>query len=363
MNEVFKILFLEDNVKDVKAMQSELKNAGLHFVSEEVNNESEYLSAVKSFAPDIIIAEQSLKGLSAIDAYKLILSSKDRPAFIIISKNLRDDLALQSCKEGVDDHISKSEYGKLPVLVLKALEKRKQEIQRNEIAIDILKRNKELEAFAYMVSHNLGGSVANIKGLFDIWDPDNRTKHEQKYIYAGLKFSIQKLDEVIKDIQGLLQVKSQADENKQLVKFENLVKDIKMSHSTLIKKSGTKIRTNFKEADGLMTNKSYLNSIFYNLISNSIKYRKDDVPPVITITSKINGDHLELKFKDNGIGIDLKAHGGKLFGLYKRFNDKQEGKGMGLFLVKSQVEALSGTVEVSSQVNKGCEFLLRFPVK
>jgi signal transduction histidine kinase len=363
MTEAYKILFVEDKVNDVKAMQSELKKAGIDFVAEQVNNKNGFLSAITTFEPDIILAEQELGDIDALDAFKFTLSAKNRPAFIIVAKKLRQELALQSCKEGVDDHISKSNYDKLPVLVLKALEKRKQEIQRNEIAIDILKRNKELEAFAYMVSHNLGSSVANIKGLFDIWDPDKRTQHEQKYIYAGLKFSIQKLDEVIKDIQTLLIIKNNLKEGKQLVKFENLVKDIKISHYTVIKKAGVRFRTNFKEVDGLLTNKSYLNSIFYNLISNSIKYKREDVPPLITITSKLDKDHVELIFKDNGIGIDLNAHGENLFGLYKRFNDTQEGKGMGLFLVKSQVEALSGTINVRSEINKGCEFYLRFPVK
>ncbi len=235
--------------------------------------------------------------------------------------------------------------------------------ESDKVMIDLLKRNKELEEFAYMVSHNLGGSVANIKGLFDIWDPEKRTSHEQKYIYAGLKFSIQKLDEVIKDINGILQMKEQVNENKQMVKFGALVKDFKISHYTIIRKAKARIKTNFKEGEGFLTNKGYLNSIFYNLISNSIKYRKEDESPQLTITSKISGDHIELRFKDNGIGIDLETHGPKLFGLYKRFNDKQEGKGMGLFLVKSQVEAMSGTIDVLSDINKGCEFILRLPIK
>jgi signal transduction histidine kinase len=363
MSDVYKILFLEENAEDMEVMRSELKNAGIDFVSEQVHDGTEFASAVNNFEPDIVLSEQILGDFSALNAFNLILPNKNRPAFIIVSKNLRDDLALQSCKEGVDDHLSKKDYRRLPVLVLKALEKRKQEIQRNEIAIEILKRNKELEAFAYMVSHNLGGSVANIKGLFDIWDPDKRTRHEQKYIYAGLKFSIQKLDGVIKDIQEILQIRKQGKENKQLVKFESLVSDIKISHYIAFKKAGARIKVNFKDVESIMTNKSYMNSIFYNLISNSIKYRKEDVTPQITIKSRMDKDHIELIFKDNGIGIDLNAHGEKLFGLYKRFNETQEGKGMGLFLVKSQVEALSGTIDVWSSVNKGCEFILRFPVK
>lgn len=234
-------------------------------------------------------------------------------------------------------------------------------MRKDKAIIDLLKRNKELEEFVYMIAHNLGGPVANIKGLFDIWDPDKKTKHEQKYIYEGLKFSIEKLGEVIKDINCILQVKEKLKENRVAVKFDSLVKDIKLTNYTLIKKSKARIRTNFKEADVLLTNKGYLNSIFYNLIMNSIKYCKPHEQPLIIISSKLLKDHVELTFKDNGIGIDLEQHGTKIFGLYKRFSDTQEGKGMGLFLVKSQVEALSGSVVVKSELNKGCEFILRLP--
>ncbi len=233
---------------------------------------------------------------------------------------------------------------------------------KDKIIIDLLKRNKELEEFAFMIAHNLGSPVANIKGLFDIWDPEKKTMHEQKYIFAGLKFSINKLDEVITDINSILQVKEKVKENREAVKFDRLVKDIKLMNYTLMKRTNARISTNFKEANALQTNKGYLYSIFYNLIINSIKYRKENTQALISISSKRVEDHVELTFKDNGIGIDLAQHGTKIFGLYKRFNDTQEGKGIGLFLVKSQVESLSGTIVVKSEANSGCEFILRFPL-
>jgi signal transduction histidine kinase len=112
-----------------------------------------------------------------------------------------------------------------------------------------------------------------------------------------------------------------------------------------------------------MSLKSYVYSIFYNLISNSIKYKKPDICPVIEIKSVRREDKIELLFKDNGRGIDLKKSGQHVFGLYKRFHWDVEGKGVGLFTVKTQVEALGGKISIKSEVNKGTEFKILFAIE
>jgi signal transduction histidine kinase len=121
------------------------------------------------------------------------------------------------------------------------------------------------------------------------------------------------------------------------------------------------LNTDFSEANELITIKSYIYSIFYNLISNSIKYRQLGIKPIISIQSKRSNDKIILVFKDNGIGIDLNKLGGQVFGLYKRFHQHVEGKGMGLYMVKTQVEMIGGTIEIISEVNKGTEFIITLP--
>ena len=112
----------------------------------------------------------------------------------------------------------------------------------------------------------------------------------------------------------------------------------------------------------MLTIKSYLYSVFYNLISNSIKYRKPDEKPVIRIASAQTGTHIELLFSDNGIGIDVERYRSDLFGLYKRFHNHAEGKGMGLYMVKSQVETMGGRITMTSKVNVGTKFKIDFDV-
>lgn len=104
-----------------------------------------------------------------------------------------------------------------------------------------------------------------------------------------------------------------------------------------------------------------LHSILYNLVSNGIKYRSMERKPEITIKSSSQPDSYQITVEDNGLGIDMESFGSKLFSLYKRFHLHTEGRGLGLFLVKLQVDALEGKIEVESEIEKGTKFTLTFP--
>jgi signal transduction histidine kinase len=94
----------------------------------------------------------------------------------------------------------------------------------------------------------------------------------------------------------------------------------------------------------------------YNFISNAIRYSHPERNPEITITFSKKSNSLSIK--DNGIGIDLKKNGSKLFGMYKTFTNNPESKGIGLFITKNQVEAMGGKIEVKSELNIGTTFII-----
>jgi signal transduction histidine kinase len=102
--------------------------------------------------------------------------------------------------------------------------------------------------------------------------------------------------------------------------------------------------------------------MLYNLISNAIKYRSSKRTPEILVKSNIKDGHLELIVSDNGLGIEPDLMKDKIFHLGQRFHDHIEGKGMGLFLVRTQVEALSGNISIDTTVNKGTTFHIAIPL-
>jgi light-regulated signal transduction histidine kinase (bacteriophytochrome) len=179
----------------------------------------------------------------------------------------------------------------------------------------------------------------------------------------GLSKSATALDTVLRDLNYILQVKREVNELHAELFFSEIVDQIKLSISNLIIQENASIVTDFSEINKFSTIKTYLYSIFYNLILNSLKYKKPHVDPIIEIKSSLQADSFTLFFKDNGLGIDLEKKGDQLFMLYKRFHFHIEGKGMGLFMVKSQVETLGGKIFVSSEVGKGTEFRIVFDLK
>jgi signal transduction histidine kinase len=131
----------------------------------------------------------------------------------------------------------------------------------------------------------------------------------------------------------------------------------------VIEESGAQIRTDFSGGHIIFANNSYVDSIFYNLISNAIKYRSPDRLCIITVSTKIVDDAFVLSFADNGRGIDLQKHGDKVFGLYKRFHLEIEGKGVGLYLVKSHAQGMGGEAHIESIPEVGTTFKIIFPLQ
>lgn len=292
--------------------------------------------------------------------YRKLMSQPGVPFFITLRLRKRDGVYIWT--EGtVTNMLHNASVRGIVSNFRDVTERKENELQREKITLDLIERNQNLEQYAYIVSHNLRGPVANILGIANLMEMTGCTGLDKEQSLGHLFDSARRLDDVIKDLNMILQMRQGINETREDVVLEDLIKDIELSINDLVKKSKVEISTNFTKMRSMITVRSYLYSIFYNLITNSIKYKQEGTRPVIRISSEVNGDHTRLKFVDNGIGIDLQAHGSKLFGLYKRFHaDYAEGKGIGLFMTKMQVEALGGKISVKSQVNIGTEFIIEF---
>jgi len=241
-------------------------------------------------------------------------------------------------------------------------ERKRTELNREQITKDLIYRNEALNQFTYIISHNLRAPVSSILGLANVLNEMEMTNEEKSEAIAGIAEATHKLDEVIKDLNNILQVKNEVHRYKEEVSFSGLVAEIEIYINRFYVDEKINIITDFSSLEKFNTIKSYFHSIFYNLISNSIKYRNPRIDAVIEIRSEISGDFFALTFKDNGIGFNLDEVGDRIFEMYRRFHLHVEGKGMGLYMVKTQVESLGGKIIIKSEVNKGTEFRLEFPI-
>ena len=236
--------------------------------------------------------------------------------------------------------------------LIKEVKHRSEELENaNQELVD---HNIKLEQFAYIISHNIRAPIARIKGLSTVMDAANSDK-EIRNIVNRMTSATTELDRVVNDLGKILEIKNINDDAFSKVDLQEVVEKIKVLFQTDLENSQAVIRYDFTKLKTIYSLPQYIESIFTNLISNSIKYRHAKRHPVIQIKSFENNGY-QVEFTDNGLGIDLNKYKGDLFTPYKRFHYHVEGKGLGLYLIKSHLEALQGSMEVESEVNKGTTF-------
>ncbi|NCU05382.1 MAG: HAMP domain-containing histidine kinase, partial [Chitinophagaceae bacterium] len=225
------------------------------------------------------------------------------------------------------------------------------------LSTTLLKRNNELQQFAYITSHNLRAPVANLLSLSRLFKQEHLDEHNKIY-FEKIKECIAILNDTLNDVNEILSFRTVANEKMEPVVLEAELKTVIASVSEQINSTGTIINTNFHTPE-VWFSKRIIRSIFQNLLTNAVKYRKKGVTPVITITSAEVKDFYEIRFADNGSGIDLAQYGDKVFHLFQRFHAGIDGKGMGLYIVKTQLEALNGSIRINSNINQGTTFIIQ----
>ena len=218
-------------------------------------------------------------------------------------------------------------------------------------------QNEKLLNFAHIVSHNLRSHSGNLEMLLDIMKTDIPECTENEF-FPLIEEAVNNLSETISNLNEVSIINSK--ESKDL-KAVNL---LKTTHTALANFKASIIATDAKINISIDSNiyvlviPAYLDSILFNLISNSIKYKRPDATPVINISAQQTTDFIKITVSDNGLGIDLNLHKKKIFGLYKTFHKHQEARGLGLYITKNQVEAMNGKINVSSKPNEGTTFTI-----
>lgn len=249
------------------------------------------------------------------------------------------------------------------------LEKKNQQLTQSldEKSLDLLmtnqhllQQNEELQQFSYTVSHNLRGPVASILGLLNLY-AYSKPPDEKAQIIDLLGASAKSLESTILDLSKIIDIRNDKFSLIESVDLHDVVKSITDSLRTSIKENHVVLKLDLQVTE-LNTIKAYIHSILYNLISNAIQYRDKHRGLVISITNHVEGKFVVFEITDNGMGIDMPRYGHLMFRLYKRFHTHVQGKGLGLYLVKQQIEKLNGNIAVKSAPGEGTMFTFFHPV-
>jgi signal transduction histidine kinase len=312
-------LLFEKNLSDKATRENEVLISFLNKANDEIANQN---TAIKSQSEELKARQDQL-----LQANALIEDQKEK--LLEIQSGLQSEL----------------------------VERNRELISTNE---ELIKYNHELQQFSYTVSHNLRGPLARLLGLTNLMEKDlSHLTGAQLDLIKLVGQSAKELDDVIRDLGKIIDIRNDIFRIREKVFFQEEWSGVLRSLSAFIQ-PGMHIDTDFRNAPVVFTVRPILTSILYNLASNAIKYRSSDRPLNLTIKTIRTEDGIQLEVSDNGLGIDLDQNDRNIFGLYKRFHTHTDGKGLGLYLVKLQIESLGGSVNVQSDINVGSTFKVFF---
>jgi|GEM_PF-6956302 len=224
-----------------------------------------------------------------------------------------------------------------------------------KITDDLMKSNNELQQFAYLTSHDLRAPVVNLSSLLKFYNKEIPQDKDNPIIIKKIEHSVEQLKNTLNDLVNIVATKSQNKEEKAKISFSQTCKDVISGINQEVKMAKAEIRTDFK-VRSMLYSKTIMNSIVLNLVTNAVKYRSPNRPLKINIKTYRYEKFVCLEVRDNGLGIDLDKYGDKLFGIYQRFHEAPNSKGLGLYIVKTQVEKMGGHIKVKSKVGGGTTF-------
>jgi len=374
MERVLRILMLEDIVEEAGLIERVLKKAKLPFVSMRVDGPDEFVAALDTFNPDVVLSDHALPQFNSIEALKVCRNRGLLIPFILVTGTVSEEFAVNCLKQGVDDYILKNNLSRLPAAILNSLNQREMESRRlvTELKLrdqneeltktnDLLRKiHMELDNFVYSVSHNLRAPLMSVLGLVTIARMEEEGPKSGDHLFNMIEHSIHRLDDTLKEIldysrnarteTSISEVKlddifnESIERLKYLKGFDRIEKQIQIDTEVPIYSDAYR-----------------LSIIFQNLISNAIKYQDPEKSKnFIRIEAEVTSEEIRITFSDNGVGI-RQEYLPKIFGMFFRATERSEGAGLGLYIVKESISKLGGDISLDSVYNEGTTFNIRLP--
>lgn len=232
----------------------------------------------------------------------------------------------------------------------------------NQKVFALAKSNEELEQFAYVASHDLQEPLRMVTGfLYQLKNKyaDELDEKANLYIHYAVD-GAERMKTIILDLLEFSRAGKLLEENSfSLVELNEVIKDVQIILKNEIETTQASIQ--FTDLPAMKGSPSMFRQIFQNLISNSLKYKKDAINPIIQISTECNDRVIRILVQDNGIGIHPTYHQ-KIFEIFQRLHSREKytGTGIGLAIVKKIVESMGGKIYVESQEGEGSLFILEF---
>lgn len=226
--------------------------------------------------------------------------------------------------------------------------------EKNRILEDL---NLQMDNFVHTVAHDLRAPLANLKLILElVADEENPVKRD--LLLGKLNLAVVRIDDILNALIEIIDSQVKGLEMKQRVKFKTVIqKTMDQFKGILPVDSHIDINLEVKEVPYI---KSFLYSIIRNLINNAIRYRRQDIPLIIRMETRKEGNYIIFSIEDNGRGMDFDAINNYLYKPFRQFDLIGEGIGIGLHIVKSMLDRTGGKIVVESEKGKRTKFYIYF---
>ncbi|HEX7899271.1 MAG TPA: response regulator [Planctomycetota bacterium] len=359
-----KILLVDDLPENLLALEAILGDLEADLVRASSGEDALRHLLDQEFA--LILLDVRMPGLSGVDTAIFIRKrerSSHTPIIFLTANTDNPAEVARGYAVGAVDYIAK------PVIpeILKAkvrnfLEafRKNEEIALHARACEELSR--ELELFSSSVAHDLRAPLRAIEGFADalVEDHGATLQPEARGYLDRMTNAAKRMDALIRNLLAYSHVARQKVEPRK-IDLSVLVIDVQREWADTIETKGADV---LLEAPLLAVSghELTLRQALSNLLGNALKFTREEVPPVVRIRTERKGDLVRLIIEDQGIGIPPEGQK-RLFRPFERLHgqDRYEGTGMGLAIVRRAIEKMGGTVGVESEPGRGSRFFIELP--
>jgi signal transduction histidine kinase len=385
-NKALRILCLEDVRKDAELLNEMITDEGLHVSMDIALGENEYISFLKEFDYDVILADYNLPSFNAPSALKLAQSLQPDVPFICVSGSIGEEQAVELLKLGATDYILKDRLSRLSIAIQRALEGAEKQKAKTlaEVAlkvseenlrklnedleskvkartIDLENSNKALEAFSHSVSHDLRAPLRAIMGFSDILSDtfsDQLGKEGSRLVKVIVDNTV-RMDNLIKGLIELSKMDQGILKNDQIDMNQTVQVCIQ---ENVPKNDREKVTFTIGNLSDIQGDPTLIKQVWVNLIENAVKYSKNKEKPTITIQSGHHEGQIVYSVKDNGVGFNPEYQR-KLFQMFQRLHNSNdfEGTGIGLAIVQRIIHRHGGKVWAEGIEGEGATLYFSLP--
>lgn len=372
------VVIVEDSEADQLLILQELRRGGFTVKSAMAQTAQEFSTLLHERTPNVVLADYNLGQWRGMEAVEILRKEGLDVPVILVSGALGDINAVECIKQGATDYVLKDSLARLPIAIRRALHEKRIERERSLARQDLAgkveelaRSNRDLEQFAYVASHDLQEPLRMVAAYTQLLAEqygDRLDEKAQRYIHYAVDGAM-RMQTLIQDLLTFSRC-GRSDMDSEISDCNLILQRALDRLAAVVEESHARIT--WDPLPVLPVNRSQMEHVFQNLISNAVKFRgKED--PVIHISAQARDGEWEFAVRDNGIGI-APEHAGMIFAVFKRLHTREEypGNGIGLSLCKKIIERHGGRIwvdpvdesaGVEKETRRGSTFRFTLPTK